>query len=54
MSEIFKGSSQLVNVVTFKWGTRYGVEYVNKLFAADRKTPAMVYFDSLHQKQAAA
>jgi hypothetical protein len=34
MSEIFKDSSQPVNVVTLKWGTRYGVEYVNKLFAA--------------------
>jgi len=26
--------SQPVNVVTLKWGTRYGAEYVNKLFKA--------------------
>lgn len=26
-------SSQHLNVVTLKWGTRYGAEYVNKLFA---------------------
>jgi hypothetical protein len=26
--------SQPVNVVTLKWGTRYGVEFVNKLFKA--------------------
>ena len=34
MSEISKDSPQPVNVVTLKWGTRYGVEYANKLFAA--------------------
>lgn len=34
MSEISKDSPQRVNVVTLKWGTRYGVEYANKLFAA--------------------
>ena len=28
------GPTEPVNIVTLKWGTRYGAEYVNKLFAS--------------------
>ena len=34
MAELQGASSQQRNIITLKWGSRYGVEYVNKLHAA--------------------
>lgn len=34
MNETHRDAAQPVNVVTLKWGTRYGAEFVNKLYKA--------------------